>query len=303
MHSISGRECRLRLRCECDPDLTVGRYVNVMKGSGMGNLIVARILQQARARRDPSDIPGFEAAFGAGRGIGITQDQTARLAGVSRRWYGNLEAGRPGNYSDAFLQAVRRILDLNDDEWGIVYRVTRGHVPAAAPVSHLGALLPEAIRSFIEESRTWALYLNDHRWDVLTYNAKTLEYFPWMQYGLNVMEWALTWPEARTQLVDWEEEWALPMMAQLRVHAEQWRADDRLRAVIATVQADPVARRIWDSPDLPSITHPASERPRRLYLAGRGGQEFSVRFIAGAPLELPSYRLMAVTPAEPVSGR
>ncbi|WP_371551544.1 helix-turn-helix transcriptional regulator [Streptomyces sp. NBC_00554] len=267
----------------------------------MQSPIVTRILQQARARRNASDIPGFEAAFGTRRAPGVTQDQTAQLAGVSRRWYGSLEAGRPANYSDAFLHAVRRILDLNDDEWDIVYRVTRGHAPAAAPVSHLGALLPDAFRAFIEESRTWAVYLSDHRWDVLAYNAKTLEYFPWMQYGLNVMEWALTWPEARTQLVNWEEEWAMPMMAQLRVNAEQWRTDERLRAVIATVRADPVARKLWDSPDLPTITHPASERPRRLYLAGQGGQEYSVRFIAGAPLELPSYRLMVVTPATPVS--
>ncbi|MFJ6898215.1 helix-turn-helix domain-containing protein [Streptomyces hokutonensis] len=268
----------------------------------MQNLIVTRILQQARARRDTSDIPGFEAAFGTGQRSGITQAQVAHLAGVSRRWYGSLEAGRPGNYSDAFLQAVRRILDLTDEEWGIVYRVTRGHAPAVAPVSHLRALLPDAFRAFIEESRTWALYLNDFRWDLLAYNAKTLEYFPWMRYGLNVMEWALTWPEARTQLVNWEEEWAKPMMAQLRVHAEEWPTDERMRSVIETVRADPIARKLWAAPDLPAITHPSSEQPRRLYLAGRGDQEFAVRFMAGTPDELPSCRLMVVTPAEAVSG-
>ncbi|MEV6512926.1 helix-turn-helix domain-containing protein [Streptomyces sp. NPDC051642] len=267
----------------------------------MRNPIVTRILQQARARRDTSDIPGFEAAFRAGQPSGITQEQVARLAGVSRRWYGSLEAGRPANYSDAFLQAVRRILDLDDEEWGIVYRVTRGHAPAVAPVSHLGALLPDAFRAFIEESRTWAVYLNDYRWDVLAYNAKTLEYFPWMQYGLNVMEWALAWPEARTQLVNWEEDWAKPMMAQLRVHAEDWRTDERMRAVVEAVRVDPTARKLWDAPDLPAITHPASEQSRRLYLAGRGDQEFAIRFIAGTPDELPSCRLMVVTPAEAVS--
>jgi transcriptional regulator with XRE-family HTH domain len=267
----------------------------------MQNLIITRILKQARARRNGSDIPGFEAAFGTPRAAGITQIQTAHLVGVSRYWYGSLEGGRPGNFSDAFLHAVRRVLDLTDEEWEIVYRVIRGRAPAAAPVSDLGPLLPDAFRAFVEESRTWAVYLNDHRWDVLAYNAKTLELFPWMQYGLNVMEWALTWPEARAQLVNWEEEWAKPMTAQLRVHAEQWRTDDRLRAVIETVRADPAARKLWDAPDLPAITHPTSEQPRRLYLAGRGGQEFSIRFIAGTPDELPSYRLMVVTPAEAVS--
>ncbi|MFD4553538.1 XRE family transcriptional regulator [Streptomyces sp. NPDC058469] len=272
-----------------------------MNESEMQGQIVTRILKQARARRNTSDIPGFEAAFGTCRTVGITQDQTAQLAGVSRRWYGSLEGARPGNYSDALLHAVRRILALNDEEWDIVYRVTRGHAPAAAPVSQLGALVPEAFRAFIEDSDTFAVYLNDHRWDVLAYNAKTLELFPWMKYGLNVMEWALTWPEARTQLINWEEEWAKPMMAQLLVHSDQWRTDERLWAVIETVRADPTARKLWNAPDLPAITHPASEQPRRLYLAGQGDQEFTVHFMTGTPDALPTCRLMVVTPGRIVS--
>jgi transcriptional regulator with XRE-family HTH domain len=272
-----------------------------MNESEMQGQIVTRILKQARTRRSTSDIPGFEAAFGTRRAAGITQDQTAQLAGVSRRWYGQLEAGRPGNYSDTFLHAVRRILALSDEEWDIVYRVTRGHAPAAASVSQLGALVPDAFRAFIEDSNTFAVYLNDQRWDVLAYNAKTLELFPWMQYGLNVMEWALTWPEARTQLINWEEEWAKPMMAQLLVHADQWRTDERLWAVIETVRADPTARKLWNAPDLPTITHPASEQPRRLYLAGQGDQEFTVHFMTGTPDALPTCRLMVVTPGRAIS--
>lgn len=261
--------------------------------------IITRILRQARARCDTSDIPGFTAAFGERSAPGITQDQTARLTGVSRRWYNTLESGRPANYSDAFLQAVRRVLDLNDDEWHIVYRVTRGRAPAEAPVSPLTALLPEPLRDFVEHSPAWALYISDHRWDVLASSARNLEIFPWMLYGINVMEWALTWPEARTQLIDWKDEWALPMIAQLRLHAEQYRNDQRLHEVLGTVRNDPVARKLWDDPHLPSVTHPVSHRPRRLYLPRRGGKEFAVRFLAFTPMELPSCRLMAVTPVEP----
>ncbi|MFF9313856.1 helix-turn-helix domain-containing protein [Streptomyces sp. NPDC014748] len=260
--------------------------------------IITRILRQARARCDTSDIPGFTAAFGERSSPGITQEETARLTGVSRRWYNQLEAGRSANYSDSFLQAVRRVLDLNDDEWHIVYRVTRGRAPADAPVSLLTALLPEPIRDLVEHSPTWALYISDHRWDVLASNAKALEIFPWMMYGINVMEWALTWPEARTQLLEWRDEWALPMIAQLRVHAEQYCTDERLQEVIETVRRDSEARKLWDDSFLPSMTHPASLRPRRLYLPRRGGKEFAVRFLAFTPLELPSCRLMAITPAQ-----
>ncbi|MEW1599362.1 helix-turn-helix domain-containing protein [Streptomyces sp. NPDC093808] len=274
-----------------------------MKSDVAGRSIITHILRQARSRRDTSDIPGFAAAFGERSAPGITQEETAQLAGVSRRWYNALESGRPANYSDTLLQAVRRILDLTAEEWHVVYRVTRGQTPTEAPVSPLTGLLPDAVRELVEHTQSWAFYLSDHRWDILAYNAKTLDIFPWMMYGLNIMEWALTWPEARTQLIDWQDEWALPMIAQLRVHAEQYRTDERLQAVIDTVRSDATARKLWDAPNLPSITHPASHRPRRLYLARQGGREFAVRFLAFTPMELPSCRLMAVTPAESVAAR
>ncbi|MFC8708934.1 MULTISPECIES: helix-turn-helix domain-containing protein [unclassified Streptomyces] len=259
--------------------------------------IITRVLRQARTRCDTSDIPGFTAAFGERAAPGITQEETARLAGVSRRWYNSLEAGRSANYSDGFLQAVRRILTLSNEEWHVVYHGTRGHAPAGVPVSPLTALLPDPLRDLVVNSQT-CLYISDHRWDVLASNARNLEIFPWMKYGINVMEWALCWPEARAQLIDWKDEWALPMMAQLRFHAEQYRSDERLREVISTVRGDPTSRKLWNDPALPTMTHPASQRPRRLYLPKRGGKEFAVHFLAFAPLELPSCRLMAVTPAE-----
>lgn len=284
--------------CQCDLNPIPDRYVNVMNSNEAQASIVSRILRQARARRNASDIPGFTATFGDRVSPGITQAETAQLAGVSRRWYNALESGRSANYSEGLLQAVRRILDLTADEWHVVYRVTHGRTPAEAPVSPLADLLPAAIRNLVEQSPTWGLYVSDLRWDMLAYNAKTLEYFPWMMYGLNVMQWALTWPEARTQLIDWQDEWALPMIAQLRVHAEQYRHDERLQEVIESVRGDAVARKLWDSPNLPSMTHPASHRPRRLYLPRQGGKEFAMHLLAFAPLELPSCRLMAIMPAE-----
>ncbi|MFF7757973.1 helix-turn-helix domain-containing protein [Streptomyces griseorubiginosus] len=288
--------------CRCDLNPNPGCYVNVMNSNETQASIVPRVLRQARARRNSSDIPGFTATFGDRRTPGITQAETAQLAGVSRRWYNALESGRPANYSEGFLQAIRRILDLTPDEWHVVYRVTHGRAPAEAPVSPLADLLPDTIRNLVEQSPTWGLWVTDLRWDILACNSKTLEIFPWMMYGLNVMEWALTWPEARTQLIDWQDEWALPMIAQLRVHAEQYRHDERLQEVIDTVRGDAVARKLWDSPNLPSLTHPASNRPRRLYLPRQGGTEFAMHLLAFTPMELPSCRLLAIMPAGSESG-
>lgn len=239
--------------------------------------------------------------FGASSPRGITQDQAAQLAGVSRRWYNSLESGRPKNYSDRFLHRIRAVLALDDEEWAIVYCITRGRAPAATPESPLNQLLPPALRDLVEQSKTWGIYLSDQRWDVLACNEKIQEYFPWMGSGINVVEWVLTWPEARAQLINWQRDWALPTIAALRVNAEQWPNDKRLQEVIETVRLDSTARKLWNAPDLPAVSHPASSSPRRLYLPRQEDQEFAIRIVALTPMERPSCRLIAITPAEMVS--
>ncbi|MFC7908333.1 MmyB family transcriptional regulator [Streptomyces nigra] len=275
--------------------------MNVTSGEGAESLLLTRILRQARARRNTSDIPGFTSMFGAGSARGVTQAQTAQLAGVSRRWYNSLESGRPANYSDAFLHRIRAILALHDDEWAIVYRIARGRAPAATLGSPLNQLLPPALLALVEQSKTWGIYLSDQRWDVLACNEKIQEYFPWMGSGLNVVEWVLTRPEARAQLINWQTDWALPTIAALRVNAEQWPNDERLQEVIETVRLDPTARKLWNAPDLPAVSHPASSSPRRLYLPQQEDKEFAIRIVALTPMELPACRLIAITPAELVS--
>jgi len=269
-----------------------------MKGEERERLLLTHVLRRARARRDTADIPGFHSMFGVKTAHGITQQQTAELTGVSRRWYSNLESGRPGNYSDTFLHAVRRILDLDDDEWGIVYGIARGRAPNTALSRPPDPKLPQALLSLVEQSPTWGIYLSNHCWDLLACNRKAQEYFPWMVDGANVVEWVLTSPEARTQLIDWRESWALPSMAALRVHAERWPDDERLHEVIEKVRIDPTARKIWNDRDLPTVTYPVSSSPRRLHLPQYGGKEFSVRILVLEPLELPTCRLVALTPAE-----
>lgn len=212
--------------------------MNVMDDGGEGQPLVTRILRQARARRDTAAVPGFSALFGAKFTRGTTQQQTVRPVGVSRRWYGNLEAGRPGNYSDTFLYAVRHVLDLDADEWGIVYNTVRGRAPNVTNFGPPTPKLSPALLSLVEQSPTRGIYLSNHCWDLLACNKKVQEYFPWTVDGADVVEWVLTSREERTQLIECWESWALPSMAVLRVHAEKWPQDDRLQGVIEKVRLD-----------------------------------------------------------------
>ncbi|MEU1073629.1 MULTISPECIES: XRE family transcriptional regulator [unclassified Streptomyces] len=266
--------------------------------SDSGAQTITRILKNARARRDPRDIPGAEALLGRRVRPGLTQIDVARLVNASSRWVRALENGEPRNYSDAFLGAVRRILNLNDTEWDLVYRLSRHRTPpppGQQPSGVRHARMPAAIRTLLERL-PFPAYICDYRWDVLGYNARMAADFPWLLHGLNVMLWALTYPEARNQLIDWERGWAAPMMAQLRVHAEQWRHDAGMRAVLDTVLADPDARRLWNSSDLPALSHPDSAVPRRLYLPRQGEKEFSVVLVTMTPDAMPACRLMILIP-------
>ncbi|OAR21903.1 hypothetical protein A8W25_30705 [Streptomyces sp. ERV7] len=260
---------------------------------------MTRILRNARARRDPRDIPGFEALLGPAHQLGLTQDHVGALAGKSPRWYRNLETGKDGNYSEEFLQAVRRILDLTEAEWETVYRLVRHRTPpptTAAPTVSQSTRLPPAVRALLDHE-TWPAYVCDHRWDVLAYNAPMATYFTWLLHGENVMFWALTYQEARRQLIDWEDAWAIPMITQLRFHAERWPHDARMQAVVDGVLADPDARRLWKSSNLPTPAMPDANQPRRLYLPGEGPKIFSISLLAAELVSMPGCRLMILAPA------
>ncbi|QDO51664.1 helix-turn-helix transcriptional regulator [Streptomyces sp. RLB3-5] len=260
---------------------------------------ITRILRQARRRIDPRDIPGAVAALGPRNRPGLTQNEVAQLLGVSSKWYRNLELGKPLSYSKALLEGVRRILALTEGEWETVWQLTHGRPAsdAAQESAFVDArqVPPPPVRRFIEAQR-WPAYLCDHRWDLLFYNRAASSDFPWMLYGTNVMVWTLTCPEARTQLIRWEQDWATPMIVQLRLHAERWNGDVGLQAIIRTVQADPVARGLWNSPDLPATSHPGVTGTRKLYLPRQGTKEFEVSLLTMKVDDMPSHRLTIAVP-------
>lgn len=70
-----------------------------------------------------------------------------------------------------------------------------------------------------------------------------------------------------------------------------------MKTVIHMVQADPTARRLWNSPPrLPTLSRPDAAVPRRLYLLLQGAKEFQVTLLTMAPLDTPSHRFMDVLP-------
>ncbi|MFI9204011.1 helix-turn-helix domain-containing protein [Streptomyces sp. NPDC053048] len=254
---------------------------------------IGRMVRKWRERVDREDLPGFTVRYGRKSARGLTQDDVSRLIGFSARWYSNLERGVPTPYSDAFLDSVSRVLALSDEERLTLYTYTVQRQPLAGRKVDTSIIDP-ALARFVH-MQPYPCYVSDQGWDIPIYNKAAAEQWRWMAQGVNVMLWALTHPEARLQLIDWEQAWACPMAAQLHLAMNKNPDNERLREVVDEVRKDPTARRIYDE-GLRNI-HPDGSR-RRVYLPHHHDREFEVVFVALSPLRDPSYRLMAVVPAD-----
>ncbi|MBB5938659.1 MmyB family transcriptional regulator [Streptomyces zagrosensis] len=226
---------------------------------------------------------------------GLSTDQVAELCGVTGRWYRALESGRPRRHSNSLLTTVSRVLDLSEEEYLVLYRLVGTHdLPEKVMAPQTADPVPHRIRTFVQGVEPWGAYLCDYRWDVLAHNDAIVRHFPWISEGVNVMQWALTDPDAPAYLINWETDWALPMIAQLRLHDEQWKHDPRMRAVTQSVLSTAAGRRLWTSPQLPTLSYPAAETTRQL--RGPDARRYEVSFVPLMPLQLPWYRFMAVMP-------
>ncbi|WP_370421983.1 helix-turn-helix domain-containing protein [Streptomyces sp. QH1-20] len=255
---------------------------------------IGRMARQWRERVDPEELPGFTARYGRRQQSRLTQDDVSRLIGFSARWYSNLERGVKTPYSDAFLDSVARVLELSGDERHTLYTYTVKRPPEPVPGVDTSIIDP-ALARFVH-MQPHPCYVSDQGWDVPIYNDAAAKQWRWMTRGGNVMLWALTQPEARLQLIDWERSWAIPMAAQLHMARHKNPDHPRLREVVKKVNEDPDARRIYWEEGLRNV-HPDGSR-RRVYLPHHHDQEFEVVFLAFPLLRDPSYRLMTVVPAD-----
>ncbi|GHE11467.1 helix-turn-helix domain-containing protein [Streptomyces alanosinicus] len=254
---------------------------------------ITRMLKTWREERDPCAVPGFTARYGSRRRKGLTQRDVAELAGVTEGWYGKLERGKLDHVGEEFLESIVRVLGLDDAQRAHLWLEANGCEPPPRP--HADANTIDPVVSAIVHGLRWPAYTFDRCWDIRVFNTAAARDYPWMLHGINVMIWALCYPEARLQLIDWEETWAKPMASQLRLAHKANPDDARLNDVCNHIRAaDPVAQRILDE-DVTTVTHPDGDR-RRLYLPHQH-EETEVEFVTLARLR-NNTRLMIVMPGD-----
>ncbi|MEU7043739.1 helix-turn-helix transcriptional regulator [Streptomyces varsoviensis] len=255
---------------------------------------ISRLLRAWRARVDARQVRELRGVQPR-PGRRLSQAHVARLTGVSEGWYRALEAGRRQDFSEAFLLRVARALRLSEAETLTLFLGVCGRRPpeeSPRDPRHL----PEGVKALLDQQVSYPAYLSDIAWNVVAVNGLMAEWFPWsVRPGANLIRWALLSPEAREQMLDWEESCARTYLAMLRVAANSNPDNAELRALVREVlDADAECRRIW-ARDSEVVEH-RDGHVFRLRLPYHGGREIRVISHVLLPIQRTDLRFVFITP-------
>ncbi|MFD0383233.1 hypothetical protein ACFQ2B_15245 [Streptomyces stramineus] len=158
------------------------------------------------------------------------------------------------------------------------------------------------MKALLEQQVSYPAYLSDGGWNVVASNSLMGEWFPWvLRPAPNLMRWALLHPEAREQMLDWEDSCARTYLAMLRVAANSAPADTELRALVREIlDADADCRRIWAQEH--DVVEHRDGHVFRLRLPYHGNAEIRVTTHVLLPIQRPDLRFVFITPMDGWAG-
>ncbi|MFH7594556.1 helix-turn-helix transcriptional regulator [Streptomyces racemochromogenes] len=213
---------------------------------------LAGFLRTRRSRVDPAAV-GIP-TDNRRRVEGLRREEVAHLSGVSVDYYVRLEQGRATQPSDQVLDALARVLGLDDTERGHLCRLARQRRrPARTPG---GRVRPELLRVLSLIADAPALIMN-HRLDVLAGNRLAELLFGLPMPGPNIAR-HLFLEEAEREYslyADWEN-CTLDVVGHLRLAAGKHPDDPRLASLIGELaMGSERFRRLWARADVRARTH------------------------------------------------
>lgn len=135
-------------------------------------------LRSRRARIQPEEV-GLP-SHGRRRVPGLRREEVAQLAGVSVDYYIRLEQGRGPSVSDAVLDAVGRVLRLDDTEHAYLHAVARPRKPAGRPAA---PRVRAGVRLLLDSMERTPAFVLDQRMDVLAWNTLADAVFGYSRTG------------------------------------------------------------------------------------------------------------------------
>ncbi|MFG6401347.1 helix-turn-helix domain-containing protein [Microbacterium sp. P04] len=135
------------------------------------------------------------------RVLGLRREEVALLAGISADYYLRLERGRDSNPSMQVLEALARVLQLDETETAYLMSLGRPHprVRRRPREERVPARLHHLLASIAAPA-----FIEGRYFDVLAANASALAYSPRLAPGNNRLRSLLLDPEEREFHQDWE---------------------------------------------------------------------------------------------------
>ncbi|MEU4113215.1 helix-turn-helix transcriptional regulator [Kitasatospora sp. NPDC028055] len=206
-------------------------------------------LRSRRARIQPEEV-GLP-AHGRRRVQGLRREEVAQLAGVSVDYYVRLEQGRGGSASDAVLDALARVLRLDEVEAAYLRSLNRPPKSGAVPVRVDRRVRP-GVRLLLDLMPGVPAFVLGRRMEVLAWNALGDAVNGFSERATrtpgtppNQARDGFLDPAARTFYRQWEAV-ALETVAQLRRDAGLHPDDPALAALVGELSMrSEEFRRLW----------------------------------------------------------
>ncbi|MCV2458677.1 helix-turn-helix transcriptional regulator [Streptomyces sp. ICN988] len=210
---------------------------------------LAGFLRTRRSRVDPSSV-GIP-VDSRRRVEGLRREEVAHLSGVSVDYYVRLEQGRATQPSEQVLDALARVLGLDETERGHLGRLACQRRRAKSPG---GRLRPELLRVLDLVADAPALIMN-HRLDVVAGNRLAGLLYGRRPQGLNTARHIFLEETERGLYADWET-CTLDVVGHLRLAAGKYPDDPRLASLIGELaMGSDRFRRLWARADVRARTH------------------------------------------------
>ncbi|NEW37729.1 helix-turn-helix domain-containing protein [Nocardia cyriacigeorgica] len=253
---------------------------------------LAGFLRTRRSRVDPASV-GIPTDRHR-RVAGLRREEVAHLSGVSVDYYVRLEQGRARQPSEQVLDALARVLGLDETERGHLYRLARQRRRRAKAPS--GRVRPELLRVLDLVSGAPALIMN-HRLDVLAGNRLAELLYGRPMHGLNTARHIFLDEAERGLYAKWET-CTLDVVGHLRLAAGKYPDDPRLASLIGELSmASERFRRLWARADVCARTHgPKTYRHPLVGLLELHQENFALPDESG--LELIVLSAASASPAE-----
>ncbi|MEV4924500.1 helix-turn-helix transcriptional regulator [Streptomyces roseoverticillatus] len=217
---------------------------------------LAGFLRTRRSRVDPATagIPTDSRR----RVQGLRREEVAHLSGVSVDYYVRLEQGRATQPSEQVLDALARVLGLDETERGHLHRLARQRRRRTKTPG--GRVRPELLRVLGLVADAPALIMN-HRLDVLAGNrlagllyGRPVPGLPGLP-GLNTARHIFLEESERGLYADWET-CTLDVVGHLRLAAGKYPEDPRLASLIGELaMGSERFRRLWARADVRARAH------------------------------------------------